>query len=201
MFRFILSFSIGFVCFFGSSDQALAGNGDESSYRRAYRTEKDNTKKFWRQVALGKFYQLNNVQKADSIRYSIIDASRIESDSAKLQALIFDLRVEALLGNKTAYYAKILQLQPYLSRTDSKLNQVHIFHLLAEYHIAFREFEQADIYLTEALRFSKRVRSYALIAETNRLFAKLSMEQNKRDASLEFAENSIHMRAAQRINL
>ncbi len=191
MFRFILSFSILFACLFGLSNKLFAGNGDESSYRKAYLTEKDNTKKFWRQVALGKFYQLNNVQKADSIRYAIIDASRTESDSAKLQALIFDLRVEALLGNKTAYYAKILQLQPYLSRTDSKLNQVHIFHLLAEYHIAFREFEQADIYLTEALRFSKRVRSYALIAETNRLMAKLSMEQNKRDASLEFAETSI----------
>ncbi len=191
MFRFILSLSILFVCFFGISNQAKAGNGDEASYRKAYLTEKNSTKKFWRQVALGKFYQLNNVQKADSIRYAIIDASRTESDSAKLQALIFDLRVEALLGNKTAYYAKILQLQPYLSRTDSKLNQVNIFHLLAEYHIAFREFEQADIYLTEALRFSKRVRSYALIAETNRLLAKLNMEQNKRDASLEFAETSI----------
>lgn len=191
MFRFILSLSILFVCFFGISNQANAGNGNEASYRKAYLTEKNSTKKFWRQVALGKFYQLNNVQKADSIRYAIIDASRAESDSAKLQALIFDLRVEALLGNKTAYYAKILQLQPYLSRAESKLNQVNIFHLLAEYHIAFREFEQADIYLTEALRFSKRVRSYALIAETNRLLAKLNMERNKRDASLEFAETSI----------
>lgn len=191
MFRFTLPFLILFVCLFGFSKKTLAGNGDEASYRKAYLNEKNGTKKFWRQVALGKFYQLNNVQKADSIRYSIIDASRTESDSAKLQALIFDLRVEALLGNKTAYYAKILQLQPYLSRTDSKLNQVHIFHLLAEYHIAFREFEQADIYLTEALRFSKRVRSYALIAETNRLLAKLNMEQNKRNASLEFAETSI----------
>lgn len=191
MFRFTLSFLILVMCLFGFSKKTFAGNGDEASYRRAYLTEKNGTKKFWRQVALGKFYQLNNVQKADSIRYSIIDASRTESDSAKLQALIFDLRVEALLGNKTAYYAKILQLQPYLSRTDSKLNQVHIFHLLAEYHIAFREFEQADIYLTEALRFSKRVRSYALIAETNRLLAKLNMEQNKRGASLEFAEMSI----------
>lgn len=191
MFRFTLPFLILFICLFGFSTKTLAGNGDEASYRKAYLNEKNGTKKFWRQVALGKFYQLNNVQKADSIRYSIIDASRTESDSAKLQALIFDLRVEALLGNKTAYYAKILQLQPYLSRTDSKLNQVHIFHLLAEYHIAFREFEQADIYLTEALRFSKRVRSYALIAETNRLLAKLNMEQNKRNASLEFAEMSI----------
>lgn len=191
MFRFTLPFLILVICLFGFSKKTLAGNGDEASYRKAYLNEKNGTKKFWRQVALGKFYQLNNVQKADSIRYSIIDASRTESDSAKLQALIFDLRVEALLGNKTAYYAKILQLQPYLSRTDSKLNQVHIFHLLAEYHIAFREFEQADIYLTEALRFSKRVRSYALIAETNRLLAKLNMEQNKRNASLEFAEMSI----------
>jgi tetratricopeptide (TPR) repeat protein len=191
MLRRVGSFLLLAFFLSGFSATTLAINGNEASYRKAYLTEKDNTKKFWRQVALGKFYQLNNVQKADSIRYAIIDASRMESDSAKLQALIFDLRVEALLGNKTAYYAKILQLQPYLSRTDSKLNQVHIFQFLAEYHIAYREFEQADIYLTEALRFSKRLRNYALTAETNRLFAKMNMEQNKRDASLEFAETAI----------
>ncbi len=191
MLRRVGSFLLLAFFLSGFPATTLAINGNEASYRKAYLTEKDNTKKFWRQVALGKFYQLNNVQKADSIRYAIIDASRMESDSAKLQALIFDLRVEALLGNKTAYYAKILQLQPYLSRTDSKLNQVNIFQFLAEYHIAYREFEQADIYLTEALRFSKRLRNYALTAETNRLFAKMNMEQNKRDASLEFAETAI----------
>lgn len=191
MFRFVSLGIFLVICLLVLSNRTFAGYGDEASYRKAYLTEKNGTKKFWRQVALGKFYQLNNVQKADSIRYAIIDASRTESDSAKLQALIFDLRIEALQGNKTAYYAKILQLQPYLSRTDSKLNQVHIFHLLAEYHIAYREFEQAAIYLTEALRFSKRVRSYALIAETNRLLAKLNMEQNKRTASLDYVETSI----------
>lgn len=190
MFRLLLALLILQFCFIASFNKVFAAGGDEASYKRAYLTEKDNTKRFWRQVALGKYYQFNDVQKADSIRYAIIDASRTESDSAKLQALIFDLRIEELRGNKTAYYAKILQLQPYLSRTDSKLNQVYIFHLLAEYHIAFREYEQAGIYLTEALRFSKRVRSYALIAETDRLLAKLNMEQNKRDASLEFAETS-----------
>lgn len=190
MFRLLLAFPVFLFCFVASINKGFAANGDEASYRRAYLTEKDNTKRFWRQLELGRFYQFNDVYKADSIRYAIIDASRSESDSAKLQALIFDLRIEALRGNKTAYYAKILQLQPYLSRTDSKLNQVYIFQLLAEYHIAFREYEQAQIYLTEALRFSKRLRNYALIAETDRLLAKLNMEQNKRDASLEFAETS-----------
>jgi tetratricopeptide (TPR) repeat protein len=190
MFRYFLSCLL-LLCCLVSTNKALAANWDEATYRNAYLREKDNTKKFWRQVSLGKYYQMNNVQKADSIRYEIIEASRMESDSAKLQALIYDLRIEELLGNKSAYFAKILQLQPYLSRTDSKLNQVNIFHLLGEYHIAYREFEQARVYLDEALRFSKKVRSYALIGETNRLLAKLSMEQNKRDASLEYVETSI----------
>lgn len=190
MFRLLLALLL-FQCYVVVSfNNVFAANEDEASYKRAYLTEKNSTKRFWKQLELGKYYQFNDVQKADSIRYAIIDASRNESDSAKLQALIFDLRIEELRGNKTAYYAKILQLQPYLSRTDSKLNQVYIFHLLAEYHIAFREYEQAEIYLTEALRFSKRVRSYALIAETDRLLAKLNMEQNKRDASLDLAETS-----------
>lgn len=180
---------LAIACLHGSL--SWAADPDEKGLLKSYLNEKNATKKFWRQLDLGRFYVSNDIVRADSIRYSIIDASRAETDSARLQALVFDLRVEQLLGNKSAYFAKILQLQSYLSKTNSKLNQVQIFQFLVEYHIFYREFAQADIYLSEALRLAKKMRNYALIAETNRLFALLKMEENKRDFSLEYSETSI----------
>ena len=153
---------LSLVCLQGF--ESWAAEPDERSLRKDFIQEKDVTKKFWRQLDLGRFYLSNDLVRADSIRFSIIDASRAETDSARLQALIFDLRVEQLLGNKSAYFAKILQLQSYLSKTNSKLNQVQIFHFLVEYHSFYREFAQADIYLVEALKISKKMRNYALIA-------------------------------------
>lgn len=183
----------GLLCLvlIGFQQRAYAAPNDEATLLRAYAKESNPTKKFWRQLALGKYYQTNNLRKADSIRYTIIEASRSESDSARLQAFFFDLRVDELSGNKGAYYAKILQLQPYLSRTESKENQIKIFLYLSDYHISFREFEQAEIYLSEAIRLAKRVRNYSLIAESNYMLAKLNMEENRRQEALDFANASI----------
>lgn len=190
MFRWtILGISLLGLLLFSNKSFAIVGS--EETLLRAYQQEKNVTKKYWRQLALGNYYQSTDIQKADSIRYAIMESSRGESDSARLQALIFDLKVDQLSGNKGAYYAKILQLQPYLSRTDSKENQVKIFLYLSDYHITFREFEQADIYLKEALSRARKVRNYALIAETDFMLAKMNMEQNNREEALRYANESI----------
>ncbi len=190
MFHWIARFTFLFLTLVWCN-QSLAIVANEETLLRAYLKEKNLTKKYWRQLALGNFYQNNDLKKADSIRYSIVESSRGESDSARLQALIFDLKVDKLSGNKSAYYAKILQLQPYLSRTESKENQIKIFLYLSDYHVAFRQFEQADIYLQEALLLSKKLRNYALIAESTYMLSKMNMEENRRQEALDFANESI----------
>jgi tetratricopeptide (TPR) repeat protein len=163
---------------------AGAIGGDEESHIRAYQQEKNGTKKYWRLYELGEHYLLNDIAKADSIRTYILSASRSESDSARLQALVFDLKIDQLRGNKTAYYTKILQLQPFLSRLKSRQSQGQIFRLLSDYHIAYREFAQAELYLKEALAMSKKMRSYSGVGETYRLMALLEMEQNHKAEAL-----------------
>lgn len=164
---------------------AAAISGDEASYIRAYQQEKNSTKKYWRLYNLGEYYLLNDIEKADSIRTPILSASRSENDSARLQALIFDLEIDQLRGNKTAYYTKVLQLQPFLSRLKSRQSQGVIFRLLSDYHIAYREFAQAELYLNESLAMAKKIRSYSGVGETYRLLALLEMEQNNKTAALD----------------
>lgn len=167
-----------FLLYVSYSNLSFAVSGEEEALKRAYQTERNSTKRYWRLVALGKYYQHNNVVKADSIRDYLLASSRQENDSARLQALIFDLQIENLRGNKTAYYAKIIQLQPFLNRLSSEKNKIIVYHFLAEYHISFREFQQAEFFIQEAYRYAKHRRDYALIGENLRLTASLHMEQN-----------------------
>lgn len=170
-----------------------AGNGTEHAKIKAYQQEKNATKKFWKLYDLGEYYALNHIEKADSLRNYILSASRVENDSARLQALIFDLRIDQLRGNRVAYYTKILQLQPFLSRLNSRQSQIVVYQYLADYHIAYREFEQARLYLEEALSIAKRVRSnsYMSSGETYRLMAWLEMEQNRKQEALNYINKSI----------
>ena len=179
------------VCFYQTI--AVAANGDEASRIKAYQQEKNGTKKYWKLYQLGEYYRLNNVEKADSIRDYLLSASRQENDSARLQALVFDLKIDQLRGNRIAYYTKILQLQPFLSRLKSRVSQVVIYQYLADYHIAYREFEQAHLYLDEALLISKKLRSdsYSCTAETYRLVALLEMEENDKANALIHVGQSI----------
>ncbi len=170
----------------------VRANGlEETNLVRAYQKEKQGTKKFWRQVNLGKYYQLNDIQKADSIRNYILASSRLENDSARITALIYDLEVEFLRGNKRAYHAKILQLQPFLNRVNSPSTKVRIFHLLAEYHISSRDFPESQLYLDEAHIFAKKARNYALIGENFRLHALMEMERNNKVMALNSVDQAI----------
>lgn len=185
--RFLLV--AGFLVF--AVANALAVSGDEDALRRAYLGEKNATKKYWRLVTLGKFYILNNVQKADSVRNQILVSSRQENDSARVYALIYDLEVEKLRGNKSAYYNKILQLQPFINRMKSPENKVQIFHLLAEYHLSQRDFPEAQLYLDEAQIFAKKTRNYGFIGENLRLFSIMEMERNNKLMALNYVDQAI----------
>lgn len=177
--------------FLFSANHAFAQSGDAANYRRAYLSEKNPTKKFWRLHALGKYYQTNDVESADSIRNDLLIMSRTESDSARLFALVFDLEVEQLRGNRTAYYTKILQLQPFLGQLKASRTRILIFQYLADYHTSYREFEQADLYLKEALQLSKKSRFYECAGETYRLMAQLEMERNNKAGALKFVDEAI----------
>lgn len=185
-FRFFLLLSV-----IVAGQRTAWSQKDEGSRIRSYQQEKNTTKKFWKLHDLGEYYLLNDVEKADSIRDYILSASRVENDSARLQALVYDLKVEQLRNNRVNYYNKILQLQPFLSRMKPGPSQILIFQKLSEYHIAFREYPQAELYLNEALKIGKKLRCYGCVGETMRLTALLEMEQNDKANALKSVNEAI----------
>jgi len=170
---------------------SVYASNEENALVRSWQNEKNETKRFYRLLALGKYYQKNNVAKADSLSSYLLAASRLESDASRFEALLFDLEVEELNGNQTAYYSKIIDLTPFLSRLKSPLSKIIIFQLLAKNHIALREFPQAEVYLEEALKLAKRKRSYEQIGSTYRLYALMEMQRNNKVRALNYVDQSI----------
>jgi tetratricopeptide (TPR) repeat protein len=170
---------------------AFSQNGGASQLRRAYLSEKNATKKYWKLYSLARHYQKNDVEAADSIRRDLLVMSRQENDSARLSAIMFDLEIDEMQGNLSGQYMKTLQLQPFLGRMNDPEMRIAIFHKLAGYNIAFREYDQAELYLDEAEALAKRSRNYAAAGENYRLKAWLRMEQNQKQEALKFVDQSI----------
>lgn len=184
---FSLLLLLGFI----QLNSRVFAQNPEASYKRAYYSEKNPTRKFWRLYSLGKYYQTNDVASADSIREFILMESRNESDSARLAALVFDLEIDQMRGNRSVHYLKILQLQPFLNKVKDPEQRTQIYHLLASYHIAYREYVQGELYLTEAAALARRSRNYASMGENYRLKALLEMERNNKTDALKFVDQSI----------
>jgi tetratricopeptide (TPR) repeat protein/two-component sensor histidine kinase len=185
-----IKFLLVFILCLSQTSNLFAGN-DEAALIRAYQSEKDGTKRFNRLLALGEYYQRNNIQKADSIRNYLLASSRQESDLSRFKALLFDLEVEGLNGNQTAYYSKIIELTPFLNRLKSSTSKITIFQLLAKTQIASREFPQAEIYLEEAMKISRQIRSYECIGRTYELYATLEKERNNKVRALNYVDQAI----------
>lgn len=179
-----------FLLQLGRSNTMHAANG-ETALIRALQNEKNETKRFYRLLALGKYYQKNNIHKADSLRSFLLASSRHEADGARFEALLFDLEVEELNGNQAAYYSKIIDLTPFLSRLKSTTSKIIIFQLLAKNHIELREFPQAEIYIEEAMKLSRQIRSYENIGSTYQLYAIMEQERNNKVRALNYVDQAI----------
>jgi tetratricopeptide (TPR) repeat protein len=166
-------------------------NVDEISLIRAYKKENNSTNKFWKLYELGVYYQANNVKKADSLRSYILQAGTYESDSARFFALSFDADLVLMNGDKEEYFNKVLSMQSFLSQTTSKEIKWDIYQRLGDYHLHYREFEQANIYLNQALKISKKIRDNRKISETYRLRSIAQMQANLKDSALLYVEESI----------
>lgn len=185
-----LLFVLTFLCVLGCSSGVFAGP-DEGALIRAYQNEANSTKKFNRLLALGEYYQKNNIQKADSVRNVLMASSIQENDLSRFKALLFDLEVEELNGNQSAYYSKIIELTPFLTSLKSNTSKIVIFQLLAKSQIASREFPQAEIYLEEALKISRQIRNYEYTGSTYELFATLEQEKNNKVRALNYVDQAI----------
>lgn len=178
----------------------LAGGGVTSLYAqpnqekklvREYSREKNPNKRFWKLYELASYYHLNNFQKADSIRSSLITLSYSANDSARYLAQVFDAEVDFYNGDKDIYYSKILDLQTFISRPHSQMIKLDLYQRIGDFHLYKRQVDQSKIFLDEALKIARKARNNKEISETYALISQSYMLKNQKDSSNYYAVEAI----------
>jgi len=170
---------------------AAAQVPDERTLLKAFKSEKNPHKAFWKLHDLAVFYQGNNVQKADSLRTILLNMSIHEKDTVRYVALIFDAGIDQINGDMDVYFNKVLDLQPFLNKLPNNGVRMDLYQRLGDYHLYHREFNQADQYLKQCLKWGKKARDNRKISETFRLMALGQMQQNEKDSAMYFVEEAI----------
>lgn len=166
-------------------------NIEERDLRLAIKKSKNSNEKAKKLLALGKYFQQNDILKADSIRPKLIELQNSVSDSTHFFIQLFDAELDKIKGNNDLYFKKVLSFQAYLSSDIHPIVKLKVYQLLGEFHTYYREFEQAEYYLRESFRLSKKLRNNAETAESLILFAKQKMHLNQKDSSLFFVNEAI----------
>jgi tetratricopeptide (TPR) repeat protein len=157
-----------------------------------YKTETNPKKKFSRLMALGEFYKVHNIHRADSIRHVILAKSRSFEDSIRFNALFYNAEIAQITGDQDEYYRKILSCQPFLNKLNSDEIQFKIYRHLGSYHSNMQEFETADFYFHLAIKLAKKNRDNVNISEAYSHLALNFMTANQKDSALYYADRAIN---------
>ncbi|MCE3296741.1 MAG: hypothetical protein K0R65_2455 [Crocinitomicaceae bacterium] len=168
-----------------------AQSSKEKKMIREYKKEDNPNKRFWKLYELASYYHENNFEKADSIRSSLITLSYSSNDSARYLAQIFDAEVDFYNGDKDIYYNKVLDLQSYISITQSPMIKLDLYQRIAEFHLYKRQVEQSKIFLKDALKIARKARNNKEISETYVLISQSHMLLNQKDSAGYFADEAI----------
>lgn len=149
-----------------------------------YEKEKNETRKFIKLLRLAEFYKINNIQKADSIKFVLIQKSHNFSDSLRFAALYFNVEMNQMNGYREDYFNVVLACQPFLNDVKSEDVQFNIYRHLGNYHSLQNEFETADFYLNYALKLARKKKSKHDIAIAYMALGKNFMVRNDKDSAL-----------------
>lgn len=169
-----------------------AQSSKESQLISSYSSEKNVKKKYSRLMALGEYYKVNNIQKADSIRNIIVDESINFEDSIRFNALFFNAEIALLLGDQDEYFKSILACQPFLNKLNSDEVQFKLFRHLGYYHSNMQEFETADFYLKLAIKLGKKERNNQKLSEAYAYLSLNFMSSNKKDSAIFYSNKAIN---------
>ena len=170
----------------------VAQQSHEKQLIKSYNSEQNLKKKFSRLMALGEYYKVNNIQRADSIRDEILRESRNFEDSIRFNALFYNAMIAEIIGDQEEYFKTILACQPFLNmlNTDDEV-QFKLFRHLGAYHSNLQEIETADFYYNLAIKISKTNKDYAGLSDAYSYSALNFMVANKKDSALYYADKAI----------
>jgi tetratricopeptide (TPR) repeat protein len=161
-----------------------AASSDETRLVAQIQAATTNAKRFDYLLRLGKIFQQTSLQKADSINDQLLSLGKVTYNDNRVKAKIYTLQLTLLRGDRAKYFLQINRLQTELKQVKQVAIQVAILHLLAEYHISIRSYNQADAYLKEARLLANKLNNHALIADNLRLYSLFFMEKNDKSRAL-----------------
>lgn len=164
---------------------------NEKKLIKEYKQEENPEKRFWKLYKLAKFYQQNNIERADSISKSLVTLSYSSSDSARYLSQVFDAEIDLANGDKDTYFSKVLDLQSFLSQLPSQDIKLDIYQRLGDYHLYHRELNSAQKYLKDAIKLSKRLRNNKEISKTFCMISQAYMFENQKDSANYFSIEAI----------
>jgi tetratricopeptide (TPR) repeat protein len=161
-----------------------AATGDETRLVAQIQATQTEATRFEYLLRLGNSYQRTDLEKADSIREQLLSLGKRTTADNRVKAKIYNLQLTLLKGDRASYFQEINRLQPVLNQLKLLSTKVAVYHLLAEYHISIRSYNQADNYLKEARLLANKLNNPALIADNLRLYSLFFMEKNDKSRSL-----------------
>ncbi len=180
-----------FVLFFLNGQYAMSQLSKEEQIIQLIKTESNPKKKFNRIMALGEFYKVNNIEKADSIKEVIVRKSRVFDDTTRFSALFYKAEIANLTGNQDLYFKTILECQPFLNRLNTDDIRFKLFRHLGYYHSRMLEHETAQFYFRNCIKTAKRNHNNQRLAESYSFLALDFMASNNKDSAMLYVERSI----------
>ena len=163
----------------------------ESNLIKSYQSESNKKKKFSRLMALGEYYKVNNITKADSIRHIILKESRNFEDSIRFNALFFSAEIAEKTGDQEEYFRTIVSCQPFLNKLNSDEVQFKIYRHLGYYHSSMQEIETADFYLNLSIKLARKVKDNKKLSEAYTYLSRNFMISNQKDSALYYSNMAI----------
>lgn len=158
----------------------------ETELIQSIKKEQSKDRIFKKTLELANYYSKNNLKKADSIRYQLIDLSRNLEVNERVQAIIFGATLDYNRGNKDNFYSEVIELQPLLMKVDLISLKCDVLHQIALFSIETRDYPMAEMYVNRAQKLALKLRNYKLTAENYRIGALLYQAQNDKLKSIEW---------------
>jgi tetratricopeptide (TPR) repeat protein len=191
MYRFEFQRILILFGFFSFNIFVFSQQNQEFDLQRAIAKEKNTDKRFSLIYELGELYQLQNIQKADSISKILLKVADIKVPDNYCKALLFSAEISEKQGNQAEYFEQINKCLPYIDLIRDKILQLKIRLLAGNYFAYLLNFNQSNFHLNKAVSIAINSKQNRWIAESYIYKAWNYMIQNNKDSAVYFTDRAL----------
>ncbi len=164
---------------------------EENNLKQLLKDEKDISKNFRHLLALGEYYKLHNIHRADSLKGIILSKGTNLNNENWFRALLYFAEIAEIQGNNDQYIKKVSAFIPFLSKNLSDELKFKEYYHLGKYYRNRLELVKAKSFFNSSLSLAIKARNNVEIAESYSSIALNFMLSNHKDSALYYTEESI----------